>query len=88
MQVIDMYWIVRPFVYGNLLGQYLQEVTQGQTPSVDPVRLPALLWLDIAGVVGPLGLLFGLLFRRAASGPLIPINDPRLAEAINHRNYV
>jgi hypothetical protein len=88
MEVVDMYWIIRPFVYGDLLGQYLDEVTRGVTPTVDPIRLPSMLWLDIAGVVGPLGLLFGLYFRRMAAGPLIPINDPRLPEAIHHRNYV
>jgi hypothetical protein len=87
MEVLDLYWIVRPFVYGDQIGPYLRDLTAGRTPTTDPIRI-GLVWLDIAGVVGALGVLFGLYFRRMAAGPLVPVNDPRLAEALHHRNYV
>lgn len=45
-------------------------------------------WLDITGVFGPLGLYFGLLIRRIAASPLVPLKDPRLPESLQHQNYV
>ena len=45
-------------------------------------------WLDFAAIAGPICLFFGILARRIASHPLIPMNDPRLDEAVEHKNYV
>jgi hypothetical protein len=47
-----------------------------------------MIWLDAAGVVGVFCLFAGLLMRKVASGPLVPLHDPRIAEALHHRNYV
>lgn len=47
-----------------------------------------LAWVDAAGVIGPVCLFLGLLLRQIASSPLIPLRDPRLNEAIEHKNYV
>jgi len=30
----------------------------------------------------------GLVFLKTAKGPLIPTRDPRLSEALEHKNYV
>jgi hypothetical protein len=55
----------------------LKDVSLGQNP-----------WVDVAGILGPLCIFLGLAARKAASGPLIPLRDPRLSEALHHRNYV
>lgn len=73
MQIIDLTWIVRPFVY-----------------SLDPTDKIHLdrIWVDLAGIIGVLGVFLGLLIRTVVKGPLIPPKDPKLAEALHHRNYV
>lgn len=79
MTVMDMVWIIRPMVYVQtkaVLAAGLQ----------DP-GLPGI-WLDIAGVVGVLGVWGWLLTRRVESGPLLPIKDPLLHESMAHKNYV
>ena len=45
-------------------------------------------WLDICGVVGPLGIYAWFVTRKIASGPLLPLKDPLLHEALSHKNYV
>ncbi|MFN0132634.1 MAG: quinol:cytochrome C oxidoreductase [Phycisphaerales bacterium] len=74
MEVVDLAWIVRPMVYAG--AQY-----------PDKIMLSAV-WLDLAGALGPICLFLGLLARRVCSGVLIPIRDPRLKEALAHKNYV
>lgn len=73
MHVLDIGWMVRPFVYG--------------TDPVDKIWVGRI-WLDIAGVVGVFGIFLGLLVRNIFSGPLVATKDPRMAEALHHRNYV
>jgi hypothetical protein len=87
MQCLDMFWIIRPFVYAAELAPYAEQLASGGAVTADPLRLH-LIWIDIAGFVGVLGLLFGLFLRKVGSGPLIPLHDPRLPEAVHHRNYV
>ena len=72
MEAVDIYWIVRPMVYA------------GQP---DSVRLGSI-WLDVAGIGGVMLVFAGLLARRVASGPLVPLRDPRVNEALHHANYV
>lgn len=72
MQIADIYWIIRPQLYA------LAE---------DKVRMD-LLWLDIAAIVGVLGIFFGLVARKVGSGVLVPLRDPRMHEALHHKNYV
>jgi hypothetical protein len=50
--------------------------------SVGPV------WVDLPGVLGPVLIMLGLYVRKVASGPLVPLKDPRLDEALHHKNYV
>jgi len=45
-------------------------------------------WVDIAGVIGAPFLVLGLLLMKVRSGILIPLKDPRLPEALGHKNYV
>ncbi len=74
MTLTDMIWIVRPMV----------SVAAG-TPEGPGL---AAAWLDAAGIVGVLGIYFGILARRVASGPLVAFNDPRMSETLSHKNYV
>jgi len=46
------------------------------------------MWLDVAAVLAPVCLFFGLLVRRIASNPLAPMHDPRMDEGVEHKNYV
>lgn len=77
MQVVDIYWVVRPMVFLPGLHEGLS----------DPVQVSRV-WLDVAGIVGVLGLFGGLLVRKVYSGVLVPTRDPRLPEALHHKNYV
>ncbi|MGP1347383.1 MAG: hypothetical protein ACTS3F_12045 [Phycisphaerales bacterium] len=45
-------------------------------------------WVDLPAVLGPFLIMLGAFVRKVASGPLIPLNDPRTPEALRHKNYV
>ncbi|MEM7621682.1 MAG: hypothetical protein AAF235_00590 [Planctomycetota bacterium] len=76
-QVMDMIWIIRPMVYLN---------TEWAAGRGDPSVLG---WvLDAVAIVGVLGVFIGLLVREIASGPLVPMKDPKLGKALKHANYV
>lgn len=73
MIAADLIWNLRPMVYaGNA------EANPG----------PVGWWLDVVGLVGPLAVFAGMLVRRIAAGPLVALRDPRMAEALSHKNYV
>jgi hypothetical protein len=72
MHVIDIYWIVRPMVYAG---------------TEDTVRV-GMLWLDVIGILSVVLIFAGLLARKVASGPLVPLHDPRVDEALHHANWV
>jgi hypothetical protein len=74
MQVVDIFWIVRPMVYAG--AEFTDKVHADR------------LWIDAAGIIGVLALYGAFLVRRVASGPLVPLKDPRMPEALHHRNYV
>lgn len=73
VQVLDLFWVVRPMVYAGEPG--------------GKIGLSGL-WVDLAAVAGCFGIYLGILWRRIASGPLVPLNDPRMSESLHHRNYV
>ncbi len=73
MVILDMVWIIRPMVYMN-------------TPKTDPGL--AMIWLDIAGIVGVLGIFAGLVALKVSKSPLLPLKDPMLHESLKHKNYV
>ncbi|MFT3686519.1 MAG: hypothetical protein QM783_16635 [Phycisphaerales bacterium] len=76
MHCVDIFWQVRPVLT--------------QQHGVDPIAAShfAFAWVDITGILGPVLLLLALVVWKIRTGPLIPIKDPRLAEALNHKNYV
>jgi hypothetical protein len=45
-------------------------------------------FVDIIGPIGPIAIFLGIVVRRLGSMPLVPVGDPRLAEAAHHKNYV
>lgn len=71
---VDMFWIVRPMVTTREGAESISAFTG--------------LWVDAAAMLGVLGFLGFLVARRVAAVPLIPTKDPRLSEALHHKNYV
>jgi hypothetical protein len=71
IEVVDMYWIVRPMVYGTEPG---------------PGGMAYL--VDLLGILGVLVIFAGYLTRTIPQGSLVAVNDPRMAEALGHKNYV
>jgi len=74
MHVMDMYWILRPAVYTG--------------PLLEGQETPAGYVVDVLAIGGAVALFAGMLMKRVASGPLVPTHDPRLPEALHHRNYI
>lgn len=75
IQVIDITYIVRPMVYTGL-----------GAPTFPAGKIGIV--LDLVGPVAAFGLLGFLLVRKIGSGPLVPLQDPRMSEAMSHKNYV
>lgn len=75
MHLLDIYWIIRP------------AVDLGST-AAHPTFEARSLAFEAAGIIGVLSVFMGVLVRRIAAGPLVPIKDPRLAEALRHKNFV
>lgn len=71
LEVVDMYWIVRPMVYGNEAGP-------GGMAYV----------VDLLAILGVLAVFAGYLTRSIPQGALVAVNDPRMEEALGHKNYV
>ena len=72
--VIDLFWMIRP--------EAMTSTDAAHHVSLDPS------WIDAVGIGGPVLLMAGLLVARVVSGPLVAKNDPRLGEALHHKNYV
>lgn len=49
---------------------------------------PVSWWLDVVAVVGTMSVFAGLLVNAIGTTPLVPIKDPRLPRALEHKNYV
>jgi len=71
-----------------LLGVHLLEIYWMVRPEVGKGEVGPWKWQDFVGVLGPVLIFLGLYVRKVASGPLIPVNDPRLPEALSHRNTI
>lgn len=72
-----------------MLAMYAIDVFWYVRPEVsDAAGLVGPRWLDIVGIAGPVCVFLGMLVRKIGSGPLIALRDPRLAEALKHKNYV
>lgn len=75
MHGVDWYWAIRPEVKG-VIEEGAKAVSIG----------PRL--IDLLAIAGPVLLFLGVLVRKIGAGPLIPLKDPRLPEALIHKNYV
>ena len=64
----------------------MQFVEPGHTPVFADIAKG--LWIDFAGILGVMLIWGGLLVRTIVRVPLVPLHDPRIAEALQHRNYV
>lgn len=73
MHVVDLYWIIRPS-----LGMTLDH----------PVGFTQGLWIDIAGIGGVICLYTGVLLWRLTKAPLVNVMEPRMPEALKHKNYI
>ncbi|OAB60866.1 hypothetical protein AY599_19535 [Leptolyngbya valderiana BDU 20041] len=73
MHVVDLYWIIRPS-----LGVTLE----------NPVGFMQGLWVDIAGIGGVVALYTGVLIWRLTKAPLVNRMEPRMPEALGHKNYI
>jgi len=71
---LDHFWITRPAVYSRLGG-------------ADTIGIGTV-WIDIAAVIGVTGIVGFLIVRKVCAGTLVAVNDPRMDEAMTHRNYV
>lgn len=76
MVIMDMVWIIRPMV------TFSSAAETGENAGVFG------LLIDIAGVVGVLGIFAGVAALKIAKNPLLPIKDPMLHESMKHKNYV
>lgn len=75
MHAVDIFFIVRP----NLT---MMAPTYAASTGLEHW------WIDVVGFVGPVAIFLGFVVRAVVSAPLIPVNDPRLPEALEHKNYV
>jgi hypothetical protein len=73
IQVLDIYWIVRPMIYSQM---------------PDKPHGPLVPVVDILGIVGVVAIFAGYLVCKVASGVLIGVGDPYLREGLEHKNYV
>ncbi|MCA9310114.1 MAG: hypothetical protein KDA21_02850 [Phycisphaerales bacterium] len=70
-----------------LIGMHIIDLYWMVRPQAG-LELPAFTWLDVVGIAGPVLFFAGALVRKIGSGPLVGIHDPRLEEALHHKNYV
>ena len=78
----------RAGIGGDLL-MHVFDVVYHIKPTFYPAGVAtANLWLDVAAIIGPVGVFLGLMVRKLGSAPIVPIGDPRLHEALHHKNPV
>ncbi|MEM8758208.1 MAG: hypothetical protein AAGF47_10565 [Planctomycetota bacterium] len=78
LHVLDVWWVIRPMADAKLIS----------SGKLDAPKGISMLWLDLAGIVGVLGIFGAVVARNVFSGPLIPVNDPRLKRCLENKNYV
>jgi hypothetical protein len=74
---IDLYWLIMP-AYDLSLVHHLPgpHDTHGVMPH----------WIDLGGLLAPVGVILFLTVRAAARGPIYPVRDPYLAETVKVEN--
>lgn len=76
------------FVAAWLLIMHAVDLFYIVRPVIKESKLGERLIMDVFGIAGPALVFLGLAIRRVVSAPLIPLKDPRLHEALEHKNYV
>lgn len=74
-----------------LLFMHFVDLTYMIRPSIQPEPEHSPLcawWIDLGGWLGPTCIFLGFVAHRIARNPLIPLKDPRLHEALAHKNYI
>ncbi len=82
LHVLDIWWVVRPMADAAKMKAAALEGT-----TAEPLGIKAA-WVDLAAIVGVLGIFGAVVVRNVFSGNLVPVNDPRLGECLHHKNYV
>ncbi|MGP1308863.1 MAG: hypothetical protein ACTS27_01540 [Phycisphaerales bacterium] len=80
MHLLEMFWIVRP--------QLTEPAVEGVAKTFYYGGPLAVTWIDFVAPFGPALLVLGWMIRQVASGPLIPLKDPRLPWSLSHKNYI
>jgi hypothetical protein len=78
LRVIALWMLV---MHGMDLVYIVRPIVSGVAPGQN-------VWIDIAGILGPLCLFLGFVIWKMGKAPLIPLKDPRLHEVLAHKNYV
>lgn len=81
MHLVEIFWIVRPQLTETVVADGAAKTFYYGGPLV-------LTWLDFVAPLGPALLVIGWMIRQVASGPLVPIRDPRLSWSLSHKNYI
>jgi hypothetical protein len=78
MHLVDLFWQIRPIAF----------MTYTENASPLAAGKVGLGWVDITGVLGPICIWVAALIFVIRRSPLVPTKDPRMVEALNHKNYV
>lgn len=82
MHCVDMFWLIRPITSPDTYALAVDGTVTLATSSL------GLAWVDATGLLGPLCLTLAGAVHLMRTSPLIPLKDPRLIEAAEHKNYV
>ncbi len=78
LRIVALWMVV---MHGVDLVYIARPIVSGVAPGTNA-------WVDIAGILGPVGLFLGFVVWKMGRAPLVPIKDPRLQEVLAHKNYV
>lgn len=81
MHLVEIFWIVRP----QLTEPHAADGAARTFYYGGPLVLQ---WIDFVGPLAPAALVLGWMLRQIATGPLIPLKDPRLHWSLSHKNYI
>lgn len=69
-----------------ILAMHVVELYWFVMPNIPKQEEFAFHWMDIACLLGPVGVYLAVVFRNMASYPIIPVGDPRLSRALKFVN--
>ncbi len=74
LEIADLYWIVRPMANA---GANAMDGTSTMSYAV-----------DLLAILGVVAIFAGYLIQKVPQSLLVAVNDPRMAEGLEHKNYV